>query len=96
MSMTQNIKMVINTDDYIFLFHSDVWHYRRYQLSFTKLFFFLILALYGGGETNMNDVTGALFFSSCVKLDWQGFEDREMQLHLKINVFQSFINTAKS
>ena len=27
------------------------------------IFFFLILALYGGGETNMNDVTGALFFS---------------------------------
>ena len=26
-------------------------------------FFFLILALYGGGETNMNDVMGALFFS---------------------------------
>lgn len=26
-------------------------------------FFFLILALYGGGQTNMNDVMGALFFS---------------------------------
>lgn len=36
------------------------------------------------------------FFSSCVKFDWQGFEDREMKLHLKINVFQSFTNTAKS
>lgn len=36
------------------------------------------------------------FFSSCVKFDWQGFEDREMKLHLKVNVFQSFTNTAKS
>lgn len=44
----------------------------------------------------MNDVMDALFFSSCVKFDWQGFEDREMKLHLKINVFQSFTNTAKS
>lgn len=81
--------------NYIFLFHPDVRHHRRFQLSFTN-FFFKILALYGGGQTNMNDVMGALFFSSCVKFDWQGFEDREMKLHLKINVFQSFTNTAKS
>lgn len=47
--------------NYMFLFHPDVWHHRRYQLSFTN--FFLILALYGGGQTNMNDVMGALFFS---------------------------------
>ena len=33
------------------------------NLVLPNFFFFFILALYGGGETNMNDVMGALFFS---------------------------------
>lgn len=30
--------------------------------------FFLILALYGGGQTNMSDVMGALFFFFMCKI----------------------------